>query len=454
MKKQLLPNANGRVDAFGWVCVSLQGAPYELGWQHGQLLAREIDDALGTIKFLAKWDTGEDFETFVSTAARDPATEFTSRIDREYVDEIRGIADGCRSVGVNTSFEELLTWNGYLDLMSWWPPTQASVRPTVGFQKWKGRGGHHCSAFIANGSFTRNEKIVVAHNTWDRYAAADCNNIIFDLRPSTGNRIVMQGIPGCISSLTDFWETSAGLVIVETTISNFAGYYANGAPEFFRSRKACQYANSIDEWCKIFSTNSNGAYANSWLLGDVNKNEIARFELGLHSSGLVRTSDGFYSGFNTPFDLKIRNQECAGEDEEFSDIRKNGARRLRWLQLSRKFRGRINARIARKMISDHYDVYLERKNPSSRTICGHFEVDKAEFGGSEKQAPYYPRGSNDGKVADSDMVRNLSLCARWGHACGKRFNADAFIRRHPQWEWLEGRMRNRPSHPWSVFSAR
>lgn len=450
MKKQYLPNANARVDAFGWVCVSLQGAPHELGRHHGKLLACEIEDALRTAKFLAKWDTGEDFNTFTSAAM----AQFGSHLSSEYRDEIEGIVDGCRSEGVDTNFEELLAWNGYLDLMSWWPTRRATAHPTIGFQKWKGRGGHHCSAFIANGSFTRDGMIVVAHNTWDRYAAADCNNIIFDLKPSNGNRIVMQGIPGCISSLTDFWQTSAGLVIVETTMSNFAGYNPNGAPEFYRSRKACQYAKSIDEWRDIFSANSNGGYANSWLLGDVHKNEIARFELGINSQSLVRTSDGFYSGFNTPFDLKIRNQECTGEDEEFSDIRKNGARRLRWLQLSKKFRGRINARIARKMIADHYDVYLRCKNPSSRTICGHFELDKAEVGGTEGQAPYYPRGSNDGKVTDSDMIRNLSLCARWGHACGKRFNAGVFLERHPQWEWLSGYMRDRRSYPWSVFSAR
>src|SRR5262249_2732962 len=159
----------------------------------------------------------------------------------EYCREIQGIADGCKSAGVDTNFEELLAWNGLLDLMSWWPTEQATVNPIRGLQKWKGRGGHHCGAFIENGTFTTDGRIVVAHNTWDRYAAADCNNIIFDIMPSDGNRIVMQGIPGCISSLTDFWTTSAGLIVTETTMASFAGYKIDGAPEFFRSRKASQY---------------------------------------------------------------------------------------------------------------------------------------------------------------------------------------------------------------------
>ena len=50
-------------------------------------------------------------------------------------------------------------------------------------------------------------------------------------------------------------------------------------------RTANQYASSIDEWCKIMKKENNGGYANSWLLGDVNTNEIARLELSLKYVG-------------------------------------------------------------------------------------------------------------------------------------------------------------------------
>ena len=42
-----------------------------------------------------------------------------------------------------------------------------------------------------------------------------------------------------------------------------------------------QYADSIDEWAEIMVKNNSGAYANSWLLGDIRTGEIARLELGL-----------------------------------------------------------------------------------------------------------------------------------------------------------------------------
>jgi hypothetical protein len=151
-------------------------------------------------------------------------------------------------------------------------------------KRWKGKKGHHCSAFIATGKYTKDGRIVMAHNTWDRYASGDHYNIILDILPTNGNRILMQAVPGYISSTTDFWETSAGLMITETTIAGISSFDAKKAPEFYRSRKASQYAKSIEEWVQIFSAENNGGYANSWLLGDIKTGEIARFEMGLKFS--------------------------------------------------------------------------------------------------------------------------------------------------------------------------
>jgi hypothetical protein len=106
------------------------------------------------------------------------------------------------------------------------------------------------------------------------------------------------------------------------------------------------------------------------------------------------------------------------------------------------------------MIADHYDVYLKKgDNPCSRTVCGHLELDSAEFGSHDNQGPYYPWGACDGKAADSEMTKGLSLWARWGHSCGMPFDAKAFLAEQLQYDWLTGYMNDRPSHPWAIFSA-
>jgi hypothetical protein len=51
------------------------------------------------------------------------------------------------------------------------------------------------------------------------------------------------------------------------------------------------------------------------------------------------------------------------------------------------------------------------------------------------------------------MAREMAFSARWGHPCGRPFDAQAFMKRHPQWNWLNGYMQDRPSWPWTRFEV-
>ena len=88
----------------------------------------------------------------------------------------------------------------------------------------------------------------------------------------------------------------------ETTIAGFEAYDSDAAPEFFRARKAMQYADNLDRFVQIMTEHNNGGYANSWLLGDVHSGEIMLFELGLRYSNVERKTDGYFAGFNAPQD--------------------------------------------------------------------------------------------------------------------------------------------------------
>jgi len=425
-----------RIERLPWTYIKITGAPYQCGFQQGYYLASDIREALRVHKFLATWDTGEDWEFFKENAMK----LFANHLTDEYTKEMQGIVDGATANGFQTSFEEILTWNGYQDLLGSWWPEYLGAEPT-----WFQQRGHRCSAFVATGDSTTDGGIVMAHNSWDRYAAGDHFNIILDITPQNGNRMIFQAMAGLISSTMDWWITSAGLVVNETTIGGFTGFDNNGTPEFIRSRYACQYANNIEEWKGCMVENNNGGYACSWLLGDINTNEVARIEMGLKNIGFQKTDNGYFSGYNIATNLKIRNQECSGTS--YSDIRKSGSRRLRFLQLLDG--KKVSIEDAKNIIADHYDVYLEQENnPCSRTICGHLELDDAKYGSHDGQGPYYPWGANDGKVVNSVMAKNMTFEARFGHSCGLPFDADAFLNKYRQYDWLQGYMKSRKSNNW------
>ncbi len=442
-ERQTSPDGKGyRLDRNGWIYIHIEGEPHERGFQYGYLVAPDLAEILANMKDLTFMDTGMEWEFFVEQAQE----QFVKHLDDELEQEMKGIADGAQEAGTEITWEEILTWNGYEELLGyWWPNQQAEW-----YGQYVPQDQDHCSAFVATGSYTRDGGIVMAHNSWDQFAHGQYLNVILDLQPAEGHRMFMQSAPGFIASFTDFFVTDAGLMGTETTIGGYSQYDADEVPEFLRVRRAMQYADDLDQWVDLMKKENNGGYANSWLLADQNTGEIMRFELGLKFSSVDRTDDGYFVGFNAPTDPQIRNLECAHTG--YDDIRTPmGARRVRLTQLMGRYRGKIDVKNAKKIIADHYDVYLQKKNPGSRTVEGHYELDAFEYWPA--RIPFAPQGAVDGKVMDSDLAADLSFWARWGNSSGMPFDADDFLIEHPQWSHLDGYLKDRPSQPWTVFTA-
>jgi len=307
----------------------------------------------------------------------------------------------------------------------------------------------HCSAFVATGSYTKDGRVVMAHNNWTQYLDGERWTIIFDIVPSKGNHFIMDGYPGFIHSGDDFGINSAGMMITETTISNFAGWDANGIPEFVRGRKALQYAGSIDDFARIMKEGNNGGYANNWLVADRKTNEIADLELGLKNVNLRRTKDGYFVGSNFPV-----NQKLAIEETDFpvnDPANSDNARRARWEQLMAENKGKIDVAAGERFLADHYDSYQKKTEACERTLCGH--VDLSPRGMQPWQPPYGIAGAVINKVTDSAMAEKLTLVALAGHACGMNFKAAEHLKKHPEFNWQKDYLRDMNAHPWATFSA-
>jgi hypothetical protein len=239
----------------GWLYLYIEGTPKERGFQHGYLMAAEIKEALEMTRFITRFTTGEEFDYFADAAK----IMYSRLLDDEITAEIRGIAAGATKAGVSLSFAEALAWNANIELMwNWWPSIKDN--PPGG----RHHRHHHCSAFIATGKgVTREGGIVLAHNTWDAFLNSNAFRLMLDIQPTRGHRILMQSAPGLIHSGTDFFVTGGGLVGCETSIAGFSGYDVKKLPEFYRVRKAMQYADDIDSWIKTMTIKNNGGNANS-----------------------------------------------------------------------------------------------------------------------------------------------------------------------------------------------
>jgi Phospholipase B len=431
-----------RFEQEGWIFLHLEGGSYERGFQHGYLLSAEIEKGQGILRHLIHWETPRDWEFFVEAGKK----LFHEKLDTEIREELEGMAAGLEKAGVKgIGYYDLLAHNAIHELFwYYWPWVKKDLPARLPEDRTDG-----CSAFIATGSYTTDSGIVMVHNTWTNYAFASFRNVIMDVLPEKGHRIMMHSAAGFLHSGSDFFICSSGLVGTETTIGEFTHEYdTSGTAEFARVRRAMQYAGSIDEWAEMMIEENSGGYANAWLLGDTRTGKIARLELGTKYHRLEKKTDGYFIGSNIAEDREILLNET---ESDFSDIRQSSvSRKISWMRLMKKYRGRIDVELAKQMLADHYDAYLGRENPGPRSICGHLELADG-IGTPWLKRPFNPSGAIDGKAVDTKMARRMSIWARWGSSCGKPFLVDQFLEAHPQYEWLRGYMDDRPARNWTIF---
>ena len=433
-----------RFEKDGWTYVHLEGAPEQIGFQHGYLLAPEIKDAFEAVKLRDTHDAERDWNFFRKTAH----DVLWPHIEAEYQQELKGIAEGLKARKVPMTLDDVVALNGMEEVADYYVPWLNKQQHAANPKALTSPG--NCSAFIATGAYTKDHKIVIAHNNWTSYLTGARWVIIFDIVPQHGNRILMDGFPGVITSDDDFGVNSAGIMIAETTITQFWGYDPQAKPEFVRSRKALQYANSIDDYVRMIKDGNNGGYANDWLIGDRKTGEIAYLELGLKNTPLWRTKDGYFISSNFARDPKLILQETTFNPKD--ETTTPNARRERWEQLMKQYKGQLDVDLAEKFLSDHVDVVEKKVDPDERSLCGHSDdsprgIKVWEWG------PYYPGGAVQGKATDSDMAQAMSLRARAGHPCGDGFHAAEFLKSHPEYDWMQPKLRDMKAGPWTTFKS-
>lgn len=439
-----------RYDKNGWIYVHIEGEAYERGFQYGYLIAEEYKKAYQCYSDMSFQLLGINMDFVVKEAVKMQK----SKISDEILEEMKGIAAGVSARGLLTTLDEIIGWNAYIEIAEgWWPTVKSNFASYISSPSENKK--ERCSAFIATGSYTKDKNIVMAHATFDNFWNAQWCNIILDIKPENGHKILMQTQPGYVASMTDFFIMDSGLIGLETTLNGFNGFNDKGKPSYVCARMAMQYANTIDEFVQILTKDNNGGNPASWLIGDTKTNEIAKYELGIKFQNLQKKKDGYFFGANCAEDPQIRNLEC--DSEGYNDIRKHtGARRVRFPQLLESYKGKIDVKRAKKIMADHYDIYHKKNKAAANTICAHYDIDP-RFNMSSDSAshpePFSPAGAVDCKITTTSMAKNMKITARFGRACGEPFKANKFFKKNPQWNWQKSYLMDRPSQSWCDFAS-
>ena len=184
----------------------------------------------------------------------------------------------------------------------------------------------HCSAlFKVNNDLS---EIYFGHNTWNTYYSAiriiKEYNLNYNNRWIRSKNIIFTSYPATMSSLDDFYTTSHGLVVIETTnIFYNDTLYKEVFPEsLFTSERVMvsnMISNSSKEWAENFIKYNSGTYNNQFMILDKNKVNLINKTIDYDAFYIVEQLPGFtkinnvthflkfgyWSSYNVPYDKEI-----------------------------------------------------------------------------------------------------------------------------------------------------
>lgn len=414
----------------GWKQLILEGNPQQRGFAHGYLLYKEIEELIRCFPFIIRQELECSYSKYLKLCKR-VISPIIKEYYPEFYQEIDAITRGVlyQNPEIKVTTDILIAWN--------------SITSMYEYIHNKPQPRKKCSAFIANGSFTKDGKIVMGHTTHTDLVSGKFTNIISYIKPKDGYPFIMQHAPGYIASETDWFITTANIIGCETTIGDITYrpiFDKNHHPYFCRIRKAMQYARSLDQYAEIMKKNNAGDYASSWLFGNIETNEIMLCELGLDVVNIEKTKDGVFYGMNSAISMELRYKET--NDEEFADMEtSSGARNARFQQLFKKYKGKITPQIAINILSDHIDPLTQKEKRGISSICVHtYDEPNGDYSN-------YPHGCTDLKVIDTQMAKQMKFQARFGPACGEEFNKNEFIKRYHKYSKFSPYLDNFPHQP-------
>lgn len=257
----------------------VEGAPYEMGYQHGYLCAEEVSRMAsyefwcGLIIHMAKLDMspeqllaqvggekGVNFLVDLLYVAVDKSIK-NGEIPDEFLDEVQGIVDGANDAGYPVAFKSVMMNNmafdailgiGYPIIAPFLPFASESMLVPV---------PHACNAFVATGDATADGRTLMGRDFMFPNGTYYKYGLLIECVPDTGNRFVSVMAPSFVGTAAGMNEKGIGIGIdMVPAFDCKIGKIGMGG--LLLNRYVLQYADELSQGISILTSKEIGV---SWL---------------------------------------------------------------------------------------------------------------------------------------------------------------------------------------------
>lgn len=247
----------------------MEGTPEEMGYQHGKLLAKQINHIINE-GYMPKalWNRGYSREYVVAQSQR--MERFFPEAAKE---ELRGLTRGVQAAGYEISYEEIRLGITQAEILHF-PPD----------------GPPACSNFACWGKWTTDGRLLHGRNLdWNIKGDAQDSHVVLVWRPQGGFPFMMIGWAGGIGSVSGM--NSKGITMGEMTLPSPDATF-DGLPLFLQMRLTLEKSATLDEAVAFIETCDRTTGWN-FILGD-----------GKIPSGRALETDAKYCTVFEPMDAK------------------------------------------------------------------------------------------------------------------------------------------------------
>ncbi|MGB9927746.1 MAG: C45 family autoproteolytic acyltransferase/hydrolase [Methanosarcina sp.] len=373
--------------------LQIKGKPYEMGYQHGYLLADKIAlminrTLLATTAYIAA-QTGSDLEKaeellWIGQKVAEPF------LPQEFKEEMKGIADGAKDAGIDVTLEQILLWNTNYDQWCiychphyWQADNKLETQSEEKFQQMPVNnppsGG--CSSFCTWGEWAGEDGKLIFGKNEDNFNMPEQlpNRILVIASPEDEIGHTFMTYPGMIG--LDGGINANGLAMM-TQLNSMQHESMKGCGIAIFTRLLLTHARTIEDAIEIFERYPRcagiayhvaDAKAKKAVVVETSSKKVCcRYPMpGVEALWQTNHSNCYpgwmgYSGYNLVADQVLVNElKDISTIENWQDSLKDPynfyvqapSRFERYQQLIHEYYGNITVENAIKILSDCYDPY-------------------------------------------------------------------------------------------------